>query len=86
MKVTMYHDKDEWWYFGGEIPPISCLICADQNINIEHEVDAKKVLEIIKGNYHPGLDNNIIVAEDGTVIKDYFELVKWIETNGLRLC
>lgn len=86
MKVTMYHDKEEWWFYGGEIPSILCLICADQNIYIEHEVDTKKVLETIKGNYRPRWDNNVIIAEDGTVIKDYFDLVNWIDTKGLRLC
>lgn len=86
MKVTMYHDKDEWWLYGGEIPSIMCLMCSDQKINIEHIIDKETVLRIVKGNYQPYRDNQVIVTNDGTVIKDYFDFVKWIDAKGLRLC
>lgn len=86
MKVTMYHSRDDWPMFGGEIPSIMCLICHNQKIAIEHIVDTKKVLGILKGVANPYYDNDVIIIEDGTIIKDYFDLTKWIEEKGLRLC
>lgn len=85
MKVTMYHSHDEWFLYE-QIPSMMCLICNDQKITIDHIVNEKKVLGIIKGRYRPGRDNEVIVTGDGIIIKDYFDLVKWIESNGLRLC
>lgn len=85
MKVTMYHSRDDWEILS-EIPSIVCLICDDQKITIKHIVDKKKVLETIKSGFNPGWDSEVIVTSDGTIVKDYFDLVKWIDTKGLRLC
>ena len=85
MKITMYHSRDNWDQLS-EMPSLMCLICDDQKITIKHIVDKEKVLETIKSHFHPGWDCSMIITEDGTIIKDYFDLVKWIDTKGLRLC
>lgn len=65
-------------------PQIECLILADQQIKYEVIHDKVTAMKLGDGQLNP-VSDWIIQSSNGIVIKSYFELIKDIEKNGLRL-
>jgi len=59
-------------------------ILADQRIPFSELIDGKGAMTLSRGKINPS-GGFVIVTFNEEILLDYFDLVKWIETKGVRL-
>ncbi len=81
MKVTQIYTNDAWT--DCMCPSIEQSICFDQQIAFNVVTDRTRAMYLSEGKINPN-GGYVCEVDDGTVIRDYFELVHWIEDKGLK--
>lgn len=81
--IHIYHVKSSSEY---ETPNLQIcrLILQEHMLRVSESDDPKTVMTLSKGRINPR-GGFIMVTRGEEVLRDYFELVAWIERNGLRL-
>lgn len=62
---------------------IESEICKEQRISTQMICDTSVAIEKSKGRIGPR--DFVMEGFDGTIMYNYFDLIAWIERNGLRL-
>lgn len=81
--ITIYHVK-----YGSELQnhnlEICLLVLIENHIQFVEFEDAKKAMQLSHGLINPR-GGFVMETRGGEVLLNYFDLVAWIEKNGLRL-
>jgi hypothetical protein len=64
------------------LPKVETMILEIEGIEYKSVFGVQQAIQKSKGRIGPG--NFVMESYDGTIMYDYFDLTKWIESKGLR--
>lgn len=80
MKLTFIYTSE---HVETNLGVIEKQICEDQNIPFTVEYNTAKVMKLSRGHQNPAYGFCMVDSEN-TVLKNYFDLIDWINKNAFR--